>query len=141
MEFKVINTPFPEWAPFCAHYSGLVFHSEVWQQVLQTGLQYPPMYCTLWEGHNLVLGLPVLLMNYKIFKSLHAAIPYGTIIGDYQALPYFLAALDDFLRSQRFHVLHLGGSYPGFPYLDIPGHVAKYQPAHVLSLHEATAET
>jgi hypothetical protein len=98
------------------------------------------MYCTLWEKNNIILGLPVLLMNYKIFKSLHAAIPYGTIIGDYQALPYFLAALDDFLRSQRFHVLHLGGSYPGFPYLNIPGHVAKYQPVHVLSLHEASAE-
>src|SRR5215475_3690033 len=108
MEFKVITTSFPEWDPFCAQYSGLLFHTTTWLQVLQSGLQCPSMYCTLWEKNTIILGLPVFLMNYKICKSLHAAIPYGTIIGDYQALPYFLAALDDFLRSQRFHVLHLG---------------------------------
>ncbi len=140
MEFKVITTSFPEWDPFCAQYSGLVFHSEAWQQVVQSGLQGPSMYCTLWEGKNLILGLPVLLMNYKIFKILYAAIPYGTIIGDYQTLPYFFVALYNFLRSQRLHVLHLGGSYPGAPYLDVPGHTPKYQPVHVLSLQDTSEE-
>jgi lipid II:glycine glycyltransferase (peptidoglycan interpeptide bridge formation enzyme) len=78
-------------------------------------------------------------MNYKIFKILYAAIPYGTIIGNYQALPSFFSALYDFLRSQRFHVLYLGGSYPTLPHLAIPGHIPQYQPAHVLSLHETSA--
>jgi hypothetical protein len=140
MEFKVITTSFPEWDPFCAHYSGLLFHSEAWQQVLQSGFQAPSMYCTLWEGKQLILGLPVFLMNYKIFKILYAAIPYGTIIGDYQALPDFFPTLYGFLRSQRLHVLHLGGSYPGFPHLNVPGHTPKYQPAHLLSLHDTSAE-
>lgn len=140
MEFKVIATSFPEWTPFCAQYSGLVFHSEVWQQVLQTGLQYPSMYCTLWEGHNLVLGLPVFLMNYKIFKVLYAAIPYGTIIGNYQALPHFFPALYNFLRSQKLHVLYLGGAYPGVSPLEIPGHIPRYQPGHLLSLQDTSAD-
>jgi len=139
MEFKVITTSFPEWDPFCAQYSGLLFHSAAWQQVLQSGFQGSSMYCTLWEGKHLILGLPVFLMDYKIFKILHAAIPYGTIIGDYQALPYFFPALYDFLRSQRLHVLYLGGAYPGLPPLDIPGYTPKYQPANVLLLHDASA--
>jgi hypothetical protein len=140
MEFKVITTSFPEWAPFCAQYSGLIFHSEAWQEVIQSGLQGPSMYCTLWEGDNLILGLPVFLINYKIFKILYAAIPYGTIVGNYQALPYFFPHLYDFLRSQKFHMLHLGGSYPGVPQLDIPGHIPKYQPVHLLSLQNMSAE-
>jgi GNAT acetyltransferase-like protein len=140
MEFKVITASFPEWEPFCTQYSGLLFHRAAWQQVLQSGLPAPSMYCTLWEDKQLILGLPVFVMDYKIFKILHAAIPYGTIIGDYQALPYFFAALYDFLHAQRFHVLYLGGSYPELPHLDIPGHTPKYQPAHLLSLRNTSAE-
>jgi GNAT acetyltransferase-like protein len=140
MEFKVITTPFPEWDPFCDKYSELLFHTATWLQVLHAGLQYPYMFCTLWEGNDLILGLPVFLMDYKIFKILYATIPYGTIIGDYQALPYFLPALYNFLRSQRFHVLHLGSSYPGIPPLDLSEHTPKYQPLHMLSLQGTSEE-
>ncbi len=140
MEFKVITTSCPDWDPFCAQYSELLFHTATWLQVLHAGLQYPYMFCTLWEGNDLILGLPVFLMDYKIFKILYATIPYGTIIGDYQALPYFLPALYNFLRSQRLHVLHLGSAYPGIPPLDISGQNPQYQPLHLLSLQDTSEE-
>lgn len=140
MEFKVITTPFPEWDPFCAQYSELLFHSETWLKALHAGLQYHCMYCTLWDGPDLILGLPVFLMDYRILKILYATIPYGTVIGDYKSLPYFLSALYDYLRSQKLHVLYLGGSYPGVPHLDVPGHTPKYQPVHLLSLEDTSVE-
>ena len=141
MEFKVITAPFHEWDSLCAQYSSdLLFHSETWLKALHAGLQYHCMYCTLWDGRDLILGLPVFLMDYRILKILYATIPYGTIIGDYKSLPYFLPALYNFLRSQRLHVLYLGGSYPGVPHLDLPGQTPKYQPVHLLSLEDTSAE-
>lgn len=140
MEFKIIPAPFHGWDTFCTLSSDLLFHSETWLKVLQDGLQYPLMYCTLWEGQELILGLPVFLIDYKIFKILYSTIPYGTIIGDYKALPYFLPALYDFLCAQHMHVLYLGGTYPGMPYLDIPRHTPQHQPVHLLSLQDTSAE-
>ena len=98
------------------------------------------MYYTLWEENDLILGFPSFLIDYRIFKMLYAAIPYGTVVGDYKALPYFLPALYNAMRAQRIHVLQLGGSYPGVPYLDIPGYTPKYQPVHLLSLQDTTEE-
>ena len=79
-------------------------------------------------------------MNYKIFKILHAAVPYGTIIGDYQALPYFFSALYDCLRSQRFHVLYLGAHTWNYRTSISLAILQSTNPRTVLSLHETSAE-
>src|SRR5262245_25628026 len=112
MEFKVITTSCPEWDNFCAQYSGLLFHCQKWRDVVQTGLQHPFMYCTLWENKRLVLGLPALLMDYRVVKVLYSSIPYGTIIGNYNVLPEFLSCFHNFLSSQKIDILRLGGAYP-----------------------------
>lgn len=140
MEFKIVPAPLPAWDPFCAQHSELLFHRESWLQVLQTGLRRPLIYGTLWEGERLVLGVPMLCMDYRICKMLYSTMPYGTIIGDYRALPCFVAGLYDCLRAQRLHGLYLGGSFPGMPDLSLPGHAPNYQPVHLLTLHGASRE-
>ncbi len=134
MEFKVIPTSVPEWDTFYQQHSTLLFHSQTWHDVVRHGLGYPFMYYTLWEGRHLVLALPVFLINYPIIKILYASIPYGTIIGDYEALPDFSSGLADALRSQGIHLLYVGGSYLGCPHLDLPDTSPICQPIHLLSL-------
>jgi lipid II:glycine glycyltransferase (peptidoglycan interpeptide bridge formation enzyme) len=51
-------------------------------------------------------------MDYKVVRVLYSSIPYGTIIGNYNALPEFLSCFHDFLSSQKIGVLRLGGAYP-----------------------------
>jgi hypothetical protein len=140
MEFKVITTSFPEWDNFCAQYSGLLFHCQKWCDVVQSGLHHPFMYCTLWEDQQLLLGLPAFLMDYKVVRALYSSIPYGTIIGNYNALPEFLSYFHDFLSSQKIDILHLGCSYPGLSCFHIAQYQSEEKHIHLLHLQQMSEE-
>jgi hypothetical protein len=138
MEFKVVTTSFPEWETFSTKYSSLLFHSEKWREVVQVGLQHPFMYCTLWEDTQLILGLPIFIIDYKIIKILYSSIPYGTIIGDCNAIPEFLSYFEDFISSQNIDLIHMSGSYPGLSPFNIPQCPPEQNNIFLLSLHELT---
>jgi hypothetical protein len=140
MEFKVITTSFPEWDNFCAQYSGLLFHRQKWCDVVQTGLHHPFMYCTLWDDKQLILGLPAFLIDYKVVRVLYSSIPYGTIIGNYNALPEFLTCFHDFLSSQKIAILRLGGAYPKSNSFRIKKYPLKEQHIHLLDIKEISEE-
>jgi hypothetical protein len=140
MEFKVITASCPEWDNFCAQHSGLLFHRQKWHDVVQTGLHHPLMYCTLWDNKRLVLGLPALLMDYRVVKFLYSSIPYGTILGNYNALPEFLSCFHDFLSSQKIDILRLGGAYPISNSFRIEQYPLEEKCIHLLDIKENSEE-
>jgi lipid II:glycine glycyltransferase (peptidoglycan interpeptide bridge formation enzyme) len=140
MDFKILTAPCDAWDALYTAHSRLLFHSSTWFRVLQEGFRYPLMYYTLWDKGKLILGLPVFLMDYRLCRVLYATIPYGTIIGDYAALPHFLSALYPTLQAHKLHVMHLGGAYPNCPTLALPGYCPQQHPIHLLTLRGASLE-
>jgi hypothetical protein len=98
MELGVFESPDKEWDEFASRYTDLIFYQSVWSQVLRRGLGGQPLYFYLRDGGEIVVGLPGVLLDFKILKILYASIPYGNLIGD---KPYYSPFMEIFERAIR----------------------------------------
>ncbi len=90
----MFESPGKEWDEFASRYSDLIFYQSIWSEVLRQGLGGHPLYFYLREQGEIVVGLPGVLLNFRIFKILYASIPYGNLIGEKSYYPAFLELLE-----------------------------------------------
>ena len=107
MELKVFESPGKEWDEFVTRYTDLIFYQSIWSEVLRRGLGGQPLYFYLREGGEIVVGLPGVLLNFKIFKILYASIPYGHLIGEKSYYSAFLQLLEKEFRRRGIDQVRL----------------------------------
>jgi len=110
MELKVFESPEKEWDEFASRYTDLIFYQSVWSQVLRRGLGGQPPYFYLREGGEIVVGLPGILLNFRLFKILYASIPYGNFIGTPSYFPPFIESLDGEFRKRGIDQVRIAES-------------------------------
>jgi hypothetical protein len=100
MELGVFESPEKEWDEFASRYTDLIFYQSVWSQVLRRGLGGQPLYFYLRDGGEIVVGLPGVLLDFKILKILYASIPYGNLIGEKPYYSPFMELLERAFRKK-----------------------------------------
>jgi len=110
MELKVFESPGQEWDEFASRYTDLIFYQSVWSEVLKKGLGGQPLYFYMKEGGEIVVGMPGILLDFKMIKVLYASIPYGHIIGAKLYYQPFLELLEREFRKRGIDQVRIAES-------------------------------
>lgn len=140
MKIEISLYPSEDWDNFASKYSDLIFHYSIWGKVISkafnSNLQY---FCLKNESGEILLGMPSIVLDFKIIRILYAFILYGGIIGEKEYIPDFLNLLEKSLRSNHVDQVRIVES-PVTKNGDLKGYSKITTPQHAIYLGKLNCE-
>lgn len=92
-----------DWDSIISPFKHTFFETSVWAKIVKEGYGCDVYLVLLKENSRILLGLPAMLLNFKIIKLLFAYYPYGNFFGDLSLIPHFFTEFDKILGKYNIH--------------------------------------
>lgn len=105
MDFEMTETPGAEWDEFVSRYTGIIFYSSIWGEVLKDGLGARLLYSYIRDKGEIVGGMPGILLKHAGVRLFYCSLPYGGYIGEKSFFPLFSKKFMQ--HTSSFDIIHI----------------------------------
>ena len=96
-----------DWDSLISPFKHTFFETSIWAKIVKQGYGCDVFLILLKNNYRILLGLPAMLLNFKIIKLLLAYYPYGNFFGDLSLISDFFKELDKVLDKYNIHRIRI----------------------------------
>lgn len=140
MKIEICLYPSQDWDNFVSKYSDLIFHYSIWGKVISKAFNSNLLYfCLKNNSGEILLGMPSIVLDFKIVRILYAFIPYGGIIGEKEYIQDFFNLLENLVKENHVDQIRIVES-PTTKYGDLDGYTKLTIPQHIIPIGRLNSE-